>query len=136
MTGLLGGGHAIYFDAARAARSRNLDCFVAVPGLGADRVRRRARAISRCRSVRSSSTTPSGPRRAACPDSQRGSSRSGASTGGCPGSALVEPALASRATGVDFPPAHAACLAMLAPVMTMNEGAASTAPGGSALQAG
>ena len=34
MTGLLGGGHAIYWDAA-ADRARNLDCFVAVPGLGA-----------------------------------------------------------------------------------------------------
>ena len=35
MTGLLGGGHAIYFDAA-TRRARNLDCFVAVPGLGAE----------------------------------------------------------------------------------------------------
>ena len=34
MTGLLGGGHAIYWDAA-AGRARNLDFFVAVPGLGA-----------------------------------------------------------------------------------------------------
>src|SRR5213593_4077097 len=30
MTGLLGGGHAIYWDAA-AGRARNLDCFCAVP---------------------------------------------------------------------------------------------------------
>ena len=35
MTGLLGGGHGIYFDAA-TGRARNLDCFVAVPGLGAE----------------------------------------------------------------------------------------------------
>src|SRR5438874_11117065 len=34
MTGFLGGGHAIYHDAA-SGRVRNLDCFVAVPGLGA-----------------------------------------------------------------------------------------------------
>src|SRR5438876_8445239 len=34
MTGLLGGGHAIYFEAA-SGRARNLDCFVAMPGLGA-----------------------------------------------------------------------------------------------------
>src|SRR6266480_1038559 len=33
MTGLLGGGHGIYFDAA-AGRAWNLDCFVAIPGLG------------------------------------------------------------------------------------------------------
>ena len=30
MTGLLGGGHAIYFDEATHT-ARNLDCFVAVP---------------------------------------------------------------------------------------------------------
>src|SRR5213083_1430138 len=36
MTGLLGGGHAIYFDAATGV-ARNLDCFVAVPsGKGGD----------------------------------------------------------------------------------------------------
>jgi gamma-glutamyltranspeptidase/glutathione hydrolase len=34
MTGFLGGGHAIYRDAA-TAKVENLDCFVAVPGLGA-----------------------------------------------------------------------------------------------------
>src|SRR2546429_4392612 len=35
MTGLLGGGHAIYLDAA-SGETRNLDCFVAVPsGRGA-----------------------------------------------------------------------------------------------------
>jgi gamma-glutamyltranspeptidase/glutathione hydrolase len=34
MTGLLGGGHAIYFGAA-SGRARNLDFFCAVPGLGA-----------------------------------------------------------------------------------------------------
>src|SRR6186713_1344849 len=38
MTGLLGGGHAIYWDAA-AGRARNLDCFCAVPsGSGGDLV--------------------------------------------------------------------------------------------------
>ena len=39
MTGLLGGGHAIYYDAA-SGKARNLDCFVAVPGLGAEPGRR------------------------------------------------------------------------------------------------
>src|SRR4051812_50013764 len=34
MTGLLGGGHAIYWDAGHGL-ARNLDFFVAVPGLGA-----------------------------------------------------------------------------------------------------
>src|SRR5437660_11044444 len=36
MTGLLGGGHVIYLD-GRSGRATNLDCFVAVPGLGAER---------------------------------------------------------------------------------------------------
>src|SRR6266487_1402094 len=49
---------------------------------------------------------------------------------------LVEPALRLARDGVDFPSAHAACLAMLAPVMTMNEGAAIYAPGGTLLQGG
>src|SRR5438094_9103753 len=35
MTGLLGGGHAIYRDAS-SGRAENLDFFVAAPGLGAD----------------------------------------------------------------------------------------------------
>ena len=41
MTGLLGGGHAIYFDAA-SGRVRNLDCFVAVPGIGCRAAGRRS----------------------------------------------------------------------------------------------
>src|SRR5918992_2386394 len=36
MTGLLGGGHAIYHDAP-TNRTANLDCFVAMPGLGVER---------------------------------------------------------------------------------------------------
>jgi gamma-glutamyltranspeptidase/glutathione hydrolase len=34
MTGIMGGGHAIVYDAA-SGTARNLDCFVAVPGLDA-----------------------------------------------------------------------------------------------------
>src|SRR2546422_11706208 len=36
MTGLLGGGHAIYYEAA-SGQSENLDFFVGMPGLGARR---------------------------------------------------------------------------------------------------
>src|SRR5207302_3759730 len=49
---------------------------------------------------------------------------------------LVEPAIRLARDGVEFPPAHAACLQMLAAVMTMNEGARIYAPGGRLLQAG
>jgi gamma-glutamyltranspeptidase/glutathione hydrolase len=49
---------------------------------------------------------------------------------------LVEPALRLARSGVELPPAHAACLAMLEPVMTMNAGAAIYAPGGRLLVSG
>jgi len=49
---------------------------------------------------------------------------------------LVEPALRLARTGVEMPPAHASCLAMLAPVMTMHEGAQIYSPGGVLLEAG
>jgi gamma-glutamyltranspeptidase/glutathione hydrolase len=43
--------------------------------------------------------------------------------GSLPWPRLVEPALRLAREGVEMPPAHASCLAMLAPVMTMREGA-------------
>jgi gamma-glutamyltranspeptidase / glutathione hydrolase len=49
---------------------------------------------------------------------------------------LVEPALRLARDGVEVPPAHAACLRMLAPVMTMDEGARIYAPAGRLLEAG
>jgi gamma-glutamyltranspeptidase/glutathione hydrolase len=49
---------------------------------------------------------------------------------------LVEPALRVARAGVVLEPAHAACLAMLEPVMTMNRGAELHAPGGSLLGVG
>src|SRR5207253_9512146 len=49
---------------------------------------------------------------------------------------LVEPAKRLAVDGVELPPAHAACLAMLEPVMTMNEGGRIYSPGGNLLRAG
>jgi gamma-glutamyltranspeptidase/glutathione hydrolase len=49
---------------------------------------------------------------------------------------LVEPALRLARDGVVMPPAHVACLEMLAPVMTLREGAAMYAPGGRLLRPG
>src|ERR671918_219100 len=56
--------------------------------------------------------------------------------GRLPWARLVEPALRLAGSGVEVPPAHAACLAMLEPVMTMNRGADLYAPGGTLLTAG
>ncbi len=135
MTGLLGGGHAIYYDAV-TGEARNLDCFVAMPGLDA----------------------PAGPRAelvelevpfgtelvhysvgiASCgvPGLPAGLGALHGAHGRLPWKRLVEPALRVARDGVEFPPAHAACLAMLEAVMTMNEGAAIYAPGGELLPAG
>src|SRR3954469_5484193 len=134
MTGLLGGGHAIYFDAA-SGRARNLDCFVAVPGLDGS----------------GQSTEPIeldvpfgtelvhytvGVATCGVPGVPAGLAALHAEHGRLPWPRLVEPALRIAREGVEFPPAHAACLAMLAPVMTMNEGAEIYAPGGALLPAG
>src|SRR6185503_2188851 len=130
----VGGGHAIYFDAG-SGRARNLDCFVAVPGLDA-------------------SVRPTEPVELEIPfGAELVHYTIGAATCGVPGipaglatlhgdygrvpwARLVEPALRLARTGVDFPPAHAACLAMLAPVMTMREGERIYSPGGRLLPAG
>jgi gamma-glutamyltranspeptidase/glutathione hydrolase len=127
MTGLLGGGHAIHFD-AETGEARNLDCFVAVPsGSGApmeqlpvafgEELVHYAIGASSC----------------AVPGVPAGLEALWRSHGRLPWPRLVEPALRLARSGVRMPAAHAACLAMLAPVMTLGEGAAIYAPGGALL---
>src|SRR5215210_5000721 len=120
MTGLLGGGHAVYFDAA-SGRARNLDCFVAVPGIGAD---------SQSGGELLELDVPFGaelvhyavgPASCGVPGLAAGLGALWREYGRLPWATLTSPALELARRGVDFPPAHAACLAMLAPVMTMNE---------------
>jgi gamma-glutamyltranspeptidase / glutathione hydrolase len=134
MTGLLGGGHAIYFDTARG-RAQNLDCFVAVPGLGAAQpdvelvhldVPFGAELVHYA----------VGPASCGVPGLPAGLELLWREHGRLPWPRVVEPSLRLAREGVDFPPAHAACLAMLAPVMTMNEGARIYSPGGELLPAG
>ena len=130
MTGLLGGGHAIYHD-ARSGSTRNLDCFVAVPtGEG---------------SPMEQLPVPFGealvhyaigPSSCAVPGVPAGLDALWQAHGRLPWARLVEPALRRARDGVAMPAAHAACLAMLAPVMTMNEGAGIYSPGGALLQEG
>ena len=55
--------------------------------------------------------------------------------GRLPWARLVEPALRLAREGTDLPARHAACLAMLEPVMTLNRGAELYAPGGRLLEA-
>src|SRR5205809_453514 len=134
MTGLLGGGHAVYYEAT-SGRVRNLDCFVAVPGLGEEE--RDAELIHLDVPFGAELVHYAvGPASCAVPGLPAGLEALSREHGRLPWRRLVEPAPGLARDGVDFPPAHAACLAMLAPVMTMNEGAGIYAPGRELLQGG
>jgi gamma-glutamyltranspeptidase/glutathione hydrolase len=134
MTGLLGGGHAIYLDAA-SGRVRNLDCFVAVPGLGAEL---RETELLRLEVPFGAELVhyAVGPASCGVPGLPAGLDVLWRAHGRLEWPRLVEPALRLARDGVTLPRAHAACLAMLEPVMTMNEGSRIYAPGGRLLREG
>jgi gamma-glutamyltranspeptidase / glutathione hydrolase len=134
MTGFLGGGHAIYRD-ARSGEVENLDCFVAVPGLGAPP---RAAELVELQVPFGTELVhyAVGPASCGVPGVPAGLDALWSRFGRLPWARLCEPALAVARSGVAMPQAHAACLEMLAPVMTMNEGAAIYAPGGRVLETG
>lgn len=134
MTGLLGGGHAIYLDAA-SGTVRNLDCFCAAPGLGAPR--RNAELLHLDVPFGEELVHYAvGPASCAVPGVPAGLDALWRAHGRLPWQRLVEPALRLARDGVVMPSAHAACLEMLAPVYTMNDGARIYAPGGRLLQTG
>jgi gamma-glutamyltranspeptidase / glutathione hydrolase len=130
MTGLLGGGHAIYWDAA-TGRAHLLDCFCAVPSghggellelevpFGEELVHYAVGAAS-----------------CAVPGVPAGLDALWREHGRLPWADLCAPALRLAHDGVEMPPAHVACLEMLEPVMTMREGARIYAPEGRLLQPG
>jgi gamma-glutamyltranspeptidase / glutathione hydrolase len=134
MTGLLGGGHAIYYDAASGVAA-NLDCFVAVPGLEAEP---REVALLELDVPFGAELVHYAVGIASCgvPGLAAGLDALWRRHGRLEWRRLVEPALRLARSGVELPPAHAACLEMLAPVLTMNEGARIYAPGGPLLAAG
>lgn len=131
MTGLLSGGFAVYLDAATGT-VRNLDCFVAVPsGRGAPFIEVDIPFWGEL--------VPYfvGPASFGVPGLAAGLDALWREHGRLPWARLCEPALRLARSGVPLPPAHAACLAeTLAPVYTMNEGAAIYSPGGKLLGAG
>jgi gamma-glutamyltranspeptidase/glutathione hydrolase len=135
MTGLLGGGHAIYYEAA-SGRARNLDCFVSVPGIGEPEWREPELVHLDVPFGEELVHYAIGPASCAVPGVPAGLDALWRAHGRLPWPRLVEPAVRVARDGVDFPPAHAACLAMLAPVMTMDAGADIYAPGGELLRAG
>ena len=129
MTGLLGGGHAIYFDSKEAW---NLDCFVDVPsGEGAPPVELRVPFGEELVHY------AVGPGTCAVPGLPRGLGALHRRHGRLPWPRLVEPALRLAREGVTMPAAHAACLAMLGPVYTMQpDGERMYAPEGRLLETG
>src|SRR2546427_1958130 len=134
MTGLLGGGHAIYFEAA-SGRARNLDCFVAMPGLGAAT---RDEQLLHLEVPFGEELVhyAIGPASCGVPGLPAGLQALWREHGRLPWPPLLEHPLQLARDGVEFPSEHAKCLAMLAPVMTMNEGSRIYAPDGELLQAG
>ncbi|MBD0348830.1 MAG: gamma-glutamyltransferase [Thermoleophilia bacterium] len=134
MTGLLGGGHAIYWDAAQR-RARNLDCFVAVPGLGAERREPELVMLDLAFGAELVHYAV-GPASCAVPGVPAGLDALWRAHGRLPWAQLVEPALRLAQAGVELTPAHARCLEMLETVMTMDEGGRIYSPHGRLLRAG
>ncbi len=131
MTGLLGGGHGIYYDAA-TGNTRNLDCFCAVPsGAGAQLLELE---VPFGEGLVHYSV---GPASCAVPGLPAGLDALRREHGSLPWAELCAPALRLARDGVPMPPAHATCLEMLAPVMTMQpDGARIYAPAGKLLGPG
>ena len=129
MTGFLGGGHAIHWDGSEAWL---LDCFVDVPsGDGAPPV---ALQVPFGEELVHYAV---GPGTCAVPGLPGGLDALWRRYGRLPWPRLVEPALRLARSGVTMPPAHAACLAMLAPVFTMSaDGKRIYAPAGHPLATG
>lgn len=130
MTGFLGGGHAIYRDAA-SGRARNLDCFCAVPsGTGGELLELQVPFGEELVHY------AVGPASCAVPGVPGGLDALWREYGRLPWADVCAPALRLARSGVPMPPAHVACLQMLEPVMTMREGARMYAPAGRLLEPG
>jgi gamma-glutamyltranspeptidase/glutathione hydrolase len=132
MTGLLGGGHGMIWDAAKG-KALHLDFFVAVPGLGAVQ---RARELRRLEVPFGQELVhyAIGPASCAVPGVLPGLRELWGRYGRLPWPRLLEPAIELARDGVPMTPRHVACLEMLAPVMTLHDGARIYAPGGALLQ--
>jgi gamma-glutamyltranspeptidase / glutathione hydrolase len=122
MTGLLGGGFAIYWDAA-SATAANLDCFCSVPSGGRGEL-----VTLQVPFGEELVHYAIGPASFAVPGVPAGIDALHSRFGRLPWRDLFEPALRLARAGVEMTPAQSSCLAMLAPVMTMDAGARIYAP--------
>ncbi len=134
MTGLMGGGHALWID-GETGRASNLDFFVAVPGLGRPERELRLDHVSVAFGNQIVDYKV-GIDSCAVPGVPAGLGELWTRYGRLPWVRLVEPAIAIARDGIPMPLAHALCLAMLAPVMTLGDGAEIFSPEGTLLETG
>jgi gamma-glutamyltranspeptidase/glutathione hydrolase len=135
MTGLLGGGHGMVWDAAQS-RARQLDFFTAVPGVGAGSRKPPQLVELDVPFGEELIRYEIGPESCAVPGISAGLYELWRSYGRLEWPRLLEPAIRLSREGVPMPPAHAACLRMLAPVLTLDQGERLFAPRGQLLEAG
>jgi gamma-glutamyltranspeptidase/glutathione hydrolase len=134
MTGLAGGGYALWYDAASGEVSL-LDFFVAVPGLERPEGPTDVSALE-VPFGDELITYHVGVGTFAVPGVVAGLDALWQRHGTLPWARLCEPAARIAREGVPMPRAHISCLNMLEPVMTMREGAEIFTPGGTLLVEG
>jgi gamma-glutamyltranspeptidase/glutathione hydrolase len=127
MTGLLGGGHGIWWDGRRGAL---VDCFVSAPRVIGEMTHLPIRFGEEVVDY------SIGPASCGVPGVPAGLTLLHEAGGRLPWRRLVEPALRLAREGTDLPPRHAACLTMLADLMMLERGAGLYAPEGRLLDAG
>jgi len=135
MTGLLGGGHGMVWDGAER-RARQLDFFTSVPGIGAGAQRRPQLVELDVPFGEELIRYEIGPESCAVPGIPAGLYELWRSFGRLDWPRLLAPAIRLSREGVPMPPAHAACLKMLAPVLTLDRGEQLFSPGGHLLETG
>lgn len=130
MTGLLGGGHAIYWDAS-SKTALNLDCFCSAPSEAGGELVELAVSFGE-----EPVQYAIGPASFAVPGISAGLGALHERFGRLPWADLCKPAIDLAHIGVEMPAAQAACLAMLAQVMTLDAGERIYAPDGALLGEG
>ncbi|HEY5161343.1 MAG TPA: gamma-glutamyltransferase [Gaiellaceae bacterium] len=135
MTGLLGGGHGMVWDAAEE-RAQQLDFFTSVPGLGAASQQRPRLMELDVPFGEELIRYEIGPGSCAVPGIPAGLYELWRRHGRLDWARLLATAIRLAREGVPMPRTHAACLRMLAPVLTLDQGERLFAPRGQLLEEG
>jgi gamma-glutamyltranspeptidase/glutathione hydrolase len=135
MTGLLGGGHGMVWD-AREERAHQLDFFTTVPGLGSRSQKRPQLVELDVPFGEELIRYEIGPQSSAVPGIPAGLHELWRRYGRLDWPLVLAPAIRLSREGVPMPSAHASCLRMLAPVLTLDRGKRLFAPAGRLLAEG